>query len=180
MRYFWCLVYYSFARWLPESTSLGGNIAKRVRGFLGSRLLAECGRDVNIERSAHFGSGRQVRLGSRSGIGSNARLIGPVTIGDDVMMGPRVTILTRNHAFADTTRPMIEQGPGGLYPVAIGDDVWIGMSAIILPGVTIERGAVVGAGAVVTKNIPAYAIAVGNPARVIKSRLGNGEALDVP
>jgi acetyltransferase-like isoleucine patch superfamily enzyme len=54
------------------------------------------------------------------------------------------------------------------------------MSAIILPGVTIERGAVIGAGAVVTKNIPAYAIAVGNPARVIKSRLGNGETLDAP
>ena len=58
--------------------------------------------------------------------------------------------------------------------------MWIGMSAIILPGVTIERGAVVGAVAVVTENVPAYAIAVGNPARVIRSRLGNGEALGAP
>jgi maltose O-acetyltransferase len=82
-----------------------------------------------------------------------------------------VTILTRNHAFVDTSRPMRDQGAGEISPVTISDDVWIGMRVIILPGVTIGRGAIIGAGAVVTKDVPPYCVAVGNPARVVRNRL---------
>jgi maltose O-acetyltransferase len=93
------------------------------------------------------------------------------------MMGPRVTILTQNHAFSDPERPMNEQGAAEVAPVTIEDDVWIGMATIILPGVTIGTGAVVGAGSVVTRSIPPYAVSAGNPARVIRDRRG-GQAVE--
>src|SRR4051794_34534879 len=106
MRYVFYAAYYVLARWLPESRSIGGGVSKSCRGFLCRRLFAHCGDDVNIERGARFDSGRKIHLGARSGLGVNSRLIGPVRIGDDVMMGPEVVILTRNHAFADPCRPM--------------------------------------------------------------------------
>lgn len=170
MRLAWYVAYYGLARWLPEARSPGGRVARWIRGCCAQHLLSECGRDVNVERGARFGSGRGVRLGSRSGLGIDCELIGPVRVGEDVMMGPRVTILTRNHAFADTTRPMSQQGAGKIAPVTIEDDVWIGMSTIVLPGVTIGTGAVIGAGSVVSRSIPPYAVAVGNPARVVRDR----------
>jgi maltose O-acetyltransferase len=171
MRVVWYLGYQGFARWLPESTAPLGTAARSIRGFFARRLLRSCGDNINVERCADFGSGRHVQLGSRSGLGVRARLVGPVLIGDDVMMGPDVTILTRNHAFADTSRPMRDQGAGEISPVTISDDVWIGMRVIVLPGVTIGRGAIIGAGAVVTKDVPPYCVAVGNPARVVRNRL---------
>jgi maltose O-acetyltransferase len=170
MRLFWYIAYYGFARWLPSSRAPFGAPARRIRAWTARRLLAECGHDVNIERGAHFGGGRGIVLGDRSGIGIDSQLIGPVRLGRDVMMGPRVTILTQNHAFSDLGRPMNEQGAAEVAPVTIEDDVWIGMATIILPGVTIGTGAVVGAGSVVTKSIPPYAVSVGNPARVIRDR----------
>ena len=86
-------------------------------------------------------------------------------------MGPEVVILGVNHRFDDCERPMIEQGYHDRKPVAIGDDVWIGTRAIILPGVRIGRGAIVAAGAVVTRDVNEFDIVGGNPARVIRSRL---------
>ncbi len=86
------------------------------------------------------------------------------------MMGPRVTILTMNHDFSDTSRPMIEQGHTENRPVVVEDDVWIGVGVILLPGVRVGRGAVVGAGAVVTKSVAPWSVVGGNPARVIGAR----------
>jgi maltose O-acetyltransferase len=110
-----------------------------------------------------------VEIGNNSGIGDNAWL-GAVKIGDNVMMAPNVTILSRNHVFEDKLIPMSKQGVTEDNPVIISDDVWIGTRAIILPGVTIGKGSIIGAGAVVTKNVPEYTIVAGNPARVIKQR----------
>lgn len=94
---------------------------------------------------------------------------GPLRIGDNVMMGPEVTILTHTHRIDRTDIPMGQQG-SMVSEVVIGDDVWIGMRAIILPGVRIGSGAVIGAGAVVTKDVPDYAVVGGVPARVIRYR----------
>jgi maltose O-acetyltransferase len=170
MRSLWYIVYYCFARWLPSSRAPFGAVSRKIRSYTAGHLLAACGRDVNIERGAHFGGGRGIVLGDRSGLGIDSQLIGPVQVGADVMMGPRVTILTRNHAFCDPERPMNEQGAAEVAPVTIEDDVWIGMATIILPGVTIGTGAVIGAGSVVTKSIPPYSVSAGNPARVIRDR----------
>jgi maltose O-acetyltransferase len=96
-----------------------------------------------------------------------------VTIGEDVMMGPDVAIYALNHAFDDLTRPMLVQGHDSADPVKVGDDVWIGARAIILPGVEIGKGCIVGAGAVVTRSVPDYSVVAGNPAVVIRSRLAD-------
>jgi acetyltransferase-like isoleucine patch superfamily enzyme len=92
-----------------------------------------------------------------------------ITIEGDVMLGSSVHIYVHNHKFDDLTIPIIEQGYYQSESVVIKQGAWIGAGVIILPGVTIGENAVVGAGSVVTKNIPAFTVAVGNPAKVIKS-----------
>lgn len=85
------------------------------------------------------------------------------------MMGPDVAILTHTHRINRTDIPMGQQG-SLVKEVIIGDDVWIGMRSIIMPGVRVGNGAVIGAGAVVTKDVPDYAIVGGVPAKVLKYR----------
>jgi len=92
-----------------------------------------------------------------------------VTIGDNVLIAPRVSIMATMHNYRDKHQLIKGQGVKSA-DVVIGDDVWIGMGSVILPGVTIGNGAVVGANSVVTKDIPEYAIAVGAPAIVIDYR----------
>lgn len=94
---------------------------------------------------------------------------GGVTIGDGVYTGPMVQIMAVNHVYDDPARPIREQGITA-QGIVLEDDVWIGASAVILDGVTIGRGSVIGAGSVVTGNIPPYSIAVGTPARPVKDR----------
>ncbi|WP_444950757.1 acyltransferase [Micromonospora ureilytica] len=98
-----------------------------------------------------------------------------IRIGDNVMFGPEVTVRGGNHRIDQVGVPMIavDKEPGDETHdrgVVIGDDVWVGTRAVILHGVTIGRGAVIGAGAVVTRSVPPYAVAAGNPARVIRLR----------
>ena len=131
-------------------------------------ILEKCGRDVNIEKGASFPS--SVELGDHSGIGIRAQINGKVIIGKNVMMGPEVCIYARNHAFDRLDIPMNLQGFAPEKPVVIEDDVWIGARVIILPGVHIGTGAVLGAGSVVTKDVPDYAVMGGNPAHILKMR----------
>lgn len=86
------------------------------------------------------------------------------------MMGTDVVVITKNHAFNQTDIPMMQQGFEDERPVIIGNDVWIGDRVIILPGVHIGDGAIIAAGAVVTKDVPAYAIVGGVPAKLIRMR----------
>jgi maltose O-acetyltransferase len=167
-RKFGALLYYPFAKHLPESYSSIRLGQKRLRALCGRLMLAGCGVDVNIERNAVFS--RRVTLGDHSGIGVNAKIYGECHIGRYVMMGEDVTIITRNHVFSRTDIPMMQQGFEDDQPVTIDDDVWIGDRVLILPGVHVGRGSIIGAGAVVTKDIPPYVIAGGNPARIIRKR----------
>ncbi|MFH5803585.1 sugar O-acetyltransferase [Alienimonas sp. DA493] len=99
--------------------------------------------------------------------------VAPVRIGDRVLLGPNVQIYTATHPLDAAERATgWESGA----PVTIGDDVWIGGGAIVLPGVTIGDGAVIGAGSVVTKDLPAGVIAAGNPCRVLKPAPGGPDA----
>lgn len=98
-----------------------------------------------------------------------------IVIGDHVMFGPNVTVVTGNHRTDIREKYMIEvtdreKRPEDDQPVVFEGDNWVGANAVILKGVTIGRGAVVAAGAVVTKSVPAYTIVGGNPAKVIKGR----------
>jgi maltose O-acetyltransferase len=92
-----------------------------------------------------------------------------VVLGDDVIMGPDVKIFSRNHRFDDPGQAVASQGKQQR-SVVIGDDVWIGANVVVLPGVTVGDHAILAAGAIVTRDVPAWAIVGGNPARFIKDR----------
>lgn len=163
------MLYVLFASWLPVSYApILGGFGKFMRKICGKLILKKCGKNVNIERGAVFASA--VSLGNNSGIGIRASLGGPVTIGDNVMMGPDCTFYSMNHAFDRLDIPMCQQGFQPVKEIVIGNDVWIGGHVIILPGVHVGDHAIIGAGAIVTKDVPPYAIVGGNPARVIKYR----------
>ena len=113
--------------------------------------------------------GGGISIGSGSGLGVNCSVHGPLRIGDNVMMGPEVTILTHTHNIERTDIPMGQQGMR-VAEVVVGNDVWIGMRVVIMPGVKVGNGAVIGAGAVVTKDVPDFAVVGGVPAKIIKYR----------
>ena len=108
-----------------------------------------------------------VVIGNHTRIGIHNTIIGPVTIGNHVNLAQGITVTALNHNFIDTTLRIDEQGIS-TNPVEIGDDVWIGANAVILPGVTIGRHVVVAAGAVVTKDVPDNCVVGGIPAKVLK------------
>lgn len=115
--------------------------------------------------------GESLTIGDNVGISQFAFIgvRGPVTIGDDVQIGPRVTIYAENHNFEDLDRPIREQGVRRT-GIVIGDDCWIGTGCAVLDGVTVGHGSIVAAGSVVTKDVPPYAIVAGVPAKVIRQR----------
>ena len=108
-----------------------------------------------------------VVIGDYTRIGIHNTIIGPVTIGSHVNLAQGITITALNHNFEDKNKRIDEQGVS-TKPVVIGDDVWIGANAVILPGVTIGKHAVVAAGAVVTTDVPENTVVGGVPAKVIK------------
>lgn len=170
-------LYYGLIRFIPNFPKL--RIGQKMRGDLCKIIFRKCGKNVNIENNAYFGIGNSIEIGSNSGIGKNAYISnigggGEVIIGNNVMMAPDVVILTKSHEYGDIKIPMNMQKSYSS-TVIIEDDVWIGIRTIILPGVKIGKGSIIGAGAVLTKDIPPYSIAGGVPAKIIKSRLNKGE-----
>lgn len=165
------LLYNTLGQWLPKSSAkigpfkIGGG---GIRALFAKGFLAQCGKNVNIDKHATLNT--HIYIGDNSGIGENARIQGELHIGKNVMMGADCIIYTRNHSFMDISTPMMYQGYLDSRPVYIDDDVWIGGRVIILPGRRIGKGAIIGAGAVVVKDVPDYAIVGGNPAKVLKYR----------
>ena len=127
-----------------------------------------CGKNVNIERGAEISS--KLEIGDNSGVGINSIVNGHTIIGKDVMMGPEVVVFSRNHEFDRVDIPMREQGYQDEKTCIIEDDVWIGRRVMIMPGVHIKKGSIIGAGAVVTHDVPEYAVVAGVPAKIIKYR----------
>lgn len=162
-----CLIlYYSIARYLPSNI-----IGKKFRYILCRNIFKHCGKNVNIERGACFGSGRNIEIGNNSGIGINACIPSNTIIGNDVMMGPNCYILAHNHAFDRIDIPMLNQGFMERKQTIIENDVWIGRNVTMTPGRTVSNGTIIAACCVLTKDFPEYSIVGGNPARLIKSRL---------
>lgn len=110
-----------------------------------------------------------VTIGDRCLIGKGSGIVGhfSITIGNDVWTGHHVYITDQNHGYTDVNIPISQQSQPER-PVSIGDGSWLGHGSIVLPGVTIGEHVVVGANSVVTHDIPAYSVAVGSPARVIR------------
>ena len=109
-----------------------------------------------------------VIIGDHTRIGIHNTVIGPVTIGSHVNLAQGITVTALNHNFEETGKRIDQQGVS-TNPVVIGDDVWIGANAVVLPGVTIGSHCVVAAGAVVTKDVPTHTLVGGIPAKIIKT-----------
>lgn len=116
-------------------------------------------------------NGEHIELGDRVGFnhGCYVNGYGGLFIGDDTIIGPSTLIHTANHKMDDLAQPISGQGWKAA-PVHIGAGCWIGMGVCILPGVRIGDGCVVGAGSVVSKDLDEFTVAVGNPAKVVRSR----------
>lgn len=144
-------------------------------------LFGSCGENVRVNQPIWVDYGCNISLGANTLINMNCTLLdtGKITIGDNTLIGPDVKIYTAIHPIAATERICTdESGKQAIrtqtVPVTIGNHVWIGGGAIILPGVTIGDNAMIGAGSVVTKSIPTNAIACGNPCEVKKMLKQNG------
>ncbi|WP_220794597.1 sugar O-acetyltransferase [Nocardioides pelophilus] len=140
----------------------------RYRRRLLEELLGSVGEDTEIRPPFYVDYGSRITFGARcfANFGLVALDVAPITIGDDVQIGPNVQLLTPTHP--------LEPGPRrdkweSAAPITVGDNVWLGGGVIVLPGVTIGADTVVGAGSVVTRDLPAGVVAVGNPARVIRA-----------
>ena len=171
MFYQW--LYYALARHLPKSTMpVFGKVASKLRRLCCKRMFVSCGGKLNVEQGACFGKGDDVRVGSLVGLGKNFTMHNcKLTVEDHLMMGEEVMIIGGGHHFDDLNMPMGMQGDKEKTKLHIASDVWIGSRAMILPGCQrIGHGAIIGAGAVVTKDVPDYAIVGGNPAKVIRYR----------
>lgn len=128
----------------------------------------DLGENSTIESYCVVNNGAgDVIIGKKARIGIGSVIIGPVTMGNGSGLGQHVFVSGFNHGYADGNRNSSEQ-PLDIRPVIIGDESHIGANAVVLAGVTIGRRCQIGAGSVVTRDIPDFSIAVGNPARVIK------------
>lgn len=160
---------YILTSWMPHYA--GGytfKISKIIRIGCGKLLFDSCGKNVDIGRRVKLSS--RITLGDKSGIGDESYFIGEVHIGNDVMMGPRCAFIASNHNYSNLSITMNQQG-GCEKPIHIGNNVWIGYGAIIMSGVSVADGAIISAGAVVTKNVEENAIVGGVPAKLIKVRM---------
>ena len=130
---------------------------------------AKIGSETLISRNVSIVNPENFSLGDYSGLGRDNIIDchSKITIGSRVLIGPNVTIFTSNHIWSPLERTYYRQG-FTYGEVIIGDDCWIGSNVIILPHVKLGKGVTIGAGSVVTKSIPDFAVAVGSPAKVIK------------
>ncbi len=170
IRAFWYCFYYFFSRYLPRNTWTGGKLWNALRAIPCRYLFAECGEGLHIDRMVDFGSGSKIYMGHHSGFGENVKIIGEVHVGDYVGTSFNVFITSYNRDFSRTDIPLILQGKRPDMPVILENQSNIFANAIVLPGVRLGEGCVIGAGAVVTKNVPRWAIVAGNPAKVVKFR----------
>ncbi len=131
-------------------------------------LFAAIGPETVLLPPLSVDHGHHVRIGARTFVnyGLVALDAGPITIGDDVQIGPNVQLLTATHPLDPGLRRAKWESAEA---IAIGDNVWLGGGVIVLPGVTIGAETVVGAGSVVVRDLPERVVAVGNPARVVRS-----------
>lgn len=144
---------------MPDGTGTL-NLADGVSLWRGSILHIADGGSLSVGRDTHFQADTVVTA------------LGAVSFGARVQVAPRCAFYPYDHGFADVTRPIMEQPLVRKGGIQVGDDVWFGTGVIVLDGVRIGDGAVIAAGSVVTRDVPANAVVAGNPARVLKMRGG--------
>ena len=151
---------------LARFNDLGADDAERAVAL--ADLVGSLGEGVHVRPPLQMDYGFQTTIGSGTFINAGAVIldVGRVAIGADVQIGPNVQLLTPTHPLDPDVR---RTGLEAAEPITIEDNVWLGGGVIVCPGVTIGRDTVVGAGAVVTRDLPPSVVAVGNPARILRS-----------
>ncbi len=166
-RKFFYLLYNVCGKYLPRTYmpySLG---SQHIRYFLVKNFINKCGKNVKIQTNVILSPA--IEIGDNVDINENTRIRANVTIGNDVLVAPGVTLVATNHSFESIEQPIREQGEV-TGKIVIEDDVWLGTNVIVLPNVIVKRGAIVGAGSVVTKDVDNFSIVAGNPAKLIRKR----------
>jgi acetyltransferase-like isoleucine patch superfamily enzyme len=139
----------------PDRVSIGSNVE-----FYRGVYLSPCGTHIDIGSHTHFAP--------------YCALYGPLTIGTHCAIAAHVVFASVGHGYSRTDVPMVEQ-PVTKNEIVLENDVWIGANAVVIGGVTIGEGSIVGAGAVVTKDVPPYSVVGGTPARIIRNRKDDQE-----
>lgn len=133
-----------------------------------AQLFGAIGESIGIEPPFYCDYGQHIRLGDRVFFNCNCVVLDPaeVTIGSDTLFGPAVQIYTATHPLDYLTR---RKRLEAAKPISIGCDVWVGGGAIICPGISIGDGSIIGAGSIVTRDVPPGVVAAGNPCRIIRA-----------
>ncbi len=148
-----------------------GLMPQFIRNIAFKVMFKKIGKNTYIDYETYFRYSNRIQIGSNTVINRGCKFFASyykkdviISIGNNVAIAPYCVFYSAGHDYSKIDLPDIAKS------IIIDDNVWVGGSTIILPGVKIAEGAIIGAGSVVTKDIPAYSIAVGNPARVIKKR----------
>ena len=139
-----------------------------IARYLLAQVIGSVGEGVDIRPPLRVDYGHNITIGGGSWVnfGLTALDVAPIVIGQDVLIGPNCSLYTAIHPTEPGPRRAKWESAA---PITLGDNVWLGGSVVVCPGVTIGENSIIGAGAVVTRDIPANSIAVGNPARVIRA-----------
>ena len=138
------------------------------------------GQAVHVQLGCFFGGiEKKIELGNKVGIGFNCFFLCKCKIGSNVLIASNCSFVNRHdHRYDIVGVNMWDSGPGDLGEVVLENDVWIGQTSTILAPVVVGRGAIVAAGSVVTRDVPAYSIVAGNPARVVRMRFTENQIIE--
>jgi acetyltransferase-like isoleucine patch superfamily enzyme len=168
---------------LEVSIKMPKNLHNKIRLFVKRLLLRRKGVVINnnctfsgviftgraqIEPYCRLKGDPEITIGNNFYMNAGCHILGEIMIGNDVQIGPKTVIWGRDHGI--NRGELIRKQLRDKRPIKVGNDVWIGANVTVLKGVSIGDGAIIGAGSVVTRDIPEYAIVAGNPAKVIKYR----------
>ena len=167
LKKFYYLLYLILFKNTPEDYRPYALFFPKLRSALVSKYLSKCGKKPRVKTRAEISP--NASLGDFSELGTRCMIQANVHIGDHVIMGPDVKIYSRNHKFDSLDIPIKDQGKN-YYETYVGNDVWLGANVVVTAGCRIGDHAIVAAGAVVTKDVPDFAIIAGVPAKVIKFR----------
>jgi len=171
MQRFKLIIYYLFVQYLPHSRLI--SLSNTIRLWYMAKILKVIQFDKNskFESGIYISDARNLEIGKHVRINENVFLQGSITIGDFVMIAPNVSIYTKTHRYGDINTPMVLSGESETKTVTIENDVWLGLNAVVLPGITVGKGSIIGANSVVTKNVEPYSIIGGVPAHLIRKRV---------
>ena len=168
VKIFFLIIYYALASKLPNYSYPGGCFYNWVRVFCLKRIIV-IGNECRIMRNVYIGNGNEIIIGDNCRINENVRLDN-IEMGNHVMVARDSVLLGKSHNYKELEIPMENQGNAVTEKIFINDDVWLGLRSIIMPGIKIEKGTIIGAGAVVTKNTELNGIYGGVPAKLIRHR----------